>query len=121
MTFDNNVPISKAAAQSQMELCIKEILSWMHLNKLKLNGDKTEFLFFPDLRHSHSDLMEAIKIGSNIISAGTEAKKLGMIFYSDFTLNDHITSICKSANYQLHEISSIKKYALKKAIYSLVA
>ncbi len=126
MTFDNNIPISKATAQSQMECCIEEIRSWMHLNKLKLNGDKTEFPYFsPGHRHCRSDLMEAIKIGSDIISAGTEAKNLGVIFDSDFTMNDHITAVCKSANYQLYKISRIKKYlildALKTAIHSLVA
>ncbi len=67
MTFDNNVTISKATAQFQMECCIEEIRSWMHLNKLKLNGDKTKFLHFsPDHRHCHSDLTDAMKIGSDI-------------------------------------------------------
>ncbi len=126
MTFDNNVPIPNATAQSQMKCCIEEIWSWMHLNILKLNGEKTEFLHFsPDPRHSHSDLMEAMKIRSDIISAGTEAKNLGVIFDSDFTLNNHITSVCKSANYLLYKISHIKKHltpdALKTAIHSLVA
>ncbi len=126
MTFDNNIPISKATARCQMECCIDDIRSWMHLNKLKLNGDKTEFLHFnPDNRHSHSDLTETIKIGADIISTSSEAKNLGVIFDSDFTMNDHITAVCKSANYQLYKISHIKKYltpdALKTAIHSLVA
>ena len=81
MTFDNDVPTSKATAWSQMEYCMEEIWSWMHVNKLKLNGDKTEFLHSsPDQRHSCSDLMEAMKIGSNIISAETDAKNLWVIF-----------------------------------------
>ncbi len=126
MNFDNNVPISKATAQSQMECCIAEILSWMLCNKLKLNGDKTEFLhFYPDLRHSRSDLTEAINIGSDNISAGTKAKNLGVIFDSDFNPNSHITFVCKSANYQLYKISRIKTCltpdALKTAIHSLIA
>ena len=109
-----------------MECCIEEIQSWMHLSKLKLNWDNTEFLHFsPDQRHCCSDLTEAMKIGSDIFSAGTEAKNLGVIFDSDFTLNDHITAFCKSANYQLYKISCIKKYltshVLKTAIHSLVA
>ena len=51
MTCDNNDLISKADAQSQMELCIGEICFWMQLIKLKLNNDKTEFPHFaPDLK-----------------------------------------------------------------------
>ncbi len=124
MTFHNNIPISKATAQSHMEYCIEEIL--LHHNKLKLNGNKTECLhFFPDHRHCCSDLMEAIKIGSDIISVGTEAKNLGVMSDSDFTMNDHITAVCKSANYQMYKIRCIKKYlsldALKTAVHSLVA
>ena len=87
-------------------------------------GPLTEFLHFsPDQMHCRSDLMEAMKIGSDIISAGTEAKNF--IYDSDFTMNEHITAVCKSANYQLYKISRIKKYltldALKTAIHSLVA
>ncbi len=85
MTFDNTDLISKGDAQSQMELCIEEIWSWMHLNELKWNGDKIEFLhFFPDLKHTCPDPIEAIKIGSDL-SSGSEAKNLGVIFDSDFT------------------------------------
>ncbi len=76
--------------------------SWMHLNKLTLNSDKTKFLHFSPCSF---DLMEAMKIGSDIISAGMEAKNIGLIFDSDFTLNDHVTAVCKSANYQLYKIS----------------
>ena len=111
MTFDNDNLISKASARIQMEQCIEEIWSWMNHNKFKLNGNKAEFLHFcPEIKHSYSNLITAIKIGSDIISSGRKARNLGVIFESDFTLNTHITSICKSADYWLYRISYIKKY-----------
>ena len=74
LAFDSEDSISKKNAQSQMELGIEEIQCWMHANKLKLNGDKTKFLHFsPDLKHNRH-IIEAIKIGSDIIFSGSEAR-----------------------------------------------
>ena len=74
----------------------------MHHNMLKLNGDKTEFLHFsPHRKHNHPDIVEVIRIGSDTISAGGEAKNLGVVFDSDFSPNSHIMAICKLVNFQL--------------------
>ncbi len=118
--------VSTENVQTQMELCIEEIRNWTYRNMLKLNGDKTEFLLFSlDRKHNHSDIVEVIRIGSDTISAGGEAKNLGVVLDLDFTLNSHITVIWKSVNFQLYSINHIKKYltsdALKTAIHSLVA
>ncbi len=95
-------------------------------NKLKLNGDKTEFLHFrPDQRSCCADISAAIEIGADTINPGSAARNLGVLFDSNLNLNSHITNICKGANYQLYRISRIKKYltheSLKTAVHSLVS
>ena len=97
--------------------------SQMRCNKLKLNGNKTKSLHFhPDHKHNHSNLITAIKIGSDVIAPSREARNLGVIFDDDLYLRNHITCICKSANFQLYGISHVKKYlsndALKTAVHS---
>ncbi len=125
MSFDTDSPCSSVTAQTNMQLCIAEIQSWMLHNKLKLNGDKTKFLhFWPDQRCCHSDIFAAIEIGADTINPGSEARTLGVLFDSNLDLNSHITNICKGANYQLYRISWIKKYltpgSLKIAVHLLV-
>ena len=81
LAFDNEDPVSKGNAQSQLELCIEGTKCWMHWNMLKLNGDRTESLhFLPDLKHNPLDIIEAISIGSDTISADSEARNLGVFF-----------------------------------------
>ncbi len=82
-----------------------------------MSTPSTEFLLFcPDTKHCHSELNSAIKIGSDFISSGGKAWNLDGIFDSDFTLNNHIISICKVANYQLYRISHIRKYLTRDAL-----
>ena len=94
-------------------------------NKLKPNGDKTEFLHFhPDQKSCRSDISTAIDIGADTINPGSAARNLGVLFDSNLELNSHITNICKGANYQLYRISRIKKYltpeSLKTVNHSLI-
>ena len=56
---------------------------------------------------------------------GHQAKNLEVLFDSDLSLNSHITSTCKAANYQLYRLSRIKKYltqgALETAVHAFIS
>ena len=121
LSFDSCVPSTSNAAIIQLESCITEIRAWMLINKLKLNVDKTKFLrFLPNtvkaLNHG-----QTIQIGSDQVNLGSQAKNLGVIPDSAPTMDTHITSTCKAANYHLYCLSRIRKYltpeALKMAVY----
>ena len=108
LSFDINDSISALGARIIMESCITDIQSWMLLNCLKLNGNKTEFLHFKP--HKKGDWLHnatAISVGADIILPSNDAKNLGVIFDSDQSLNSHISSICKATNFQLFRISRI--------------
>ena len=61
LSFDVNDPISETNARTTMESCIADIQSWIMLNCLKLNGNKTEFLHFqPDHKYQCLDVSTAI-------------------------------------------------------------
>ena len=46
LCFESSVPSTRSADILQLESCITKIRAWMLANRLKLNGDKTEFLQF---------------------------------------------------------------------------
>ncbi len=63
LTFDGTNIESEKSAPSQIERCIIEIKDWMHHNKIKLNGDKTEFLhFYPLERNSTTASIPTITV-----------------------------------------------------------
>ena len=69
MTFDSNLDESKQSALSCTQSCINEIKDWMHYNKLKLKGDKTEFPHFhPTTRNNSTASIPTIIIGNNTVS-----------------------------------------------------
>ncbi len=60
----------------------------------------------------------------NISTSGT-ARNLGILFNATLTLWPHVTSVCKTAYYQIHCICHIRKFltspAAKTIVHSLVA
>ncbi len=126
LSFDSGVPSAGTDATAQLESCIAEIRAWMLLNKLKLNGDKTEYLqFHPDRTAKNTTTDTPIHIGPDCVNPSSEAKNLGVIFDPSLSLSAHITSTCKTAFYSLYRLSRIEKFltplALKTAVHALIS
>ena len=52
-----------------------------------------------------------INIGDSLITPSSEPpRNLGVLFDSTCSLNDHVSKICKSINYDLYSIGKIRKY-----------
>ncbi len=104
--------------------CIGEVRTWMAYNFLKLNDDKTEFLvvgsshFLPKVRHSD------ICIGEETVRASVHVKNIGAVLDGTLSMDKEVSAKCKSAWWQLFQLSKIKKYLtveqLKTVIFSLV-
>ena len=72
----------------------------MLINKLKLNGDKTEFLqFHPLRRNSVVPSPTSINISEDIVKPSDMAKNLRVVCDNDLSLSQHITAIVKAAHF----------------------
>ena len=78
--FDLNNPNDEMSARKQAEACILEIKSWMSMNKLKLNDEKTEFLIMTSKYQQHKIQDHSINIGTTTIHASKSARNLGIVF-----------------------------------------
>jgi len=80
-------------------------------NRLKLNPDKTEFIVFG----KQSDKSELSKffpvnlLGSDL-SPAEKVRNLGVIFDSEFSFSDHISSLKKSCLYHMRDLSRIRRH-----------
>ena len=83
-----------------LEACITDIRQWMPLNSLKLNDDKTECLSIHSKNLSYP-FQPHITISTDTIFPSWTAKNLRVIFDANLTLKPHVSSICKSAFFQL--------------------
>ena len=62
-------------------------------------------------RHQHSLFeMEHITLNGHDMSLSESVRDLGVILDNRLNMNDHITSVCRSANYHLRNIAKIRRY-----------
>ena len=99
--------------------CLSDIDSWMTINRLKLNKDKTELLFLYS-KHSPQGHLPDLCFGGDVIKPSTTARNIGVIFDSTMSMVPHVKSICKSAFYHLRNIAKIRKYLSLQTTETLV-
>jgi hypothetical protein len=107
-------------AIAQMECCVNDIRAWMRDNKLKLNDDKTELLIITTARQAHKVTIDHIKIGDCTVKAVPIAKNLGATFDNTMTLNNHVTALIKSCNFQLRSVGQARKFLTQKAADKII-
>ena len=86
-----------------------------------INDDKTEFLIFAS-PNSHSKMGSEYKlsVGTSSISPSQSAKNLGVMFDKSVNMECQITNICRSANYHLRNIGSIRHVLTDSSAAQLV-
>jgi hypothetical protein len=112
-------------AVEKMEACINDIRTWMRINKLKLNEDKTELLVIKSNRLPHKITVDKIQIGDCMVRSSPTARNLGAIFDDTMSLKPHVTSVVKSCNFQLRSLGKARKYltndATEKIIHAFIS
>ena len=89
----------------------------MTSNKFSVNPNKTEYLL---LNPSNINLLvNTINFDSNYISPSDSAKNLGVIFQTDMSLDEHVSSIGKSCFLQLCNFQRIGSFISKTAAITL--
>ena len=91
----------------------------MSINKLKLNKEKTEFLFIHSkFRLQHCLL--SICFGQDTVQPSQTARNIGVTFDSTMSMLPHINTVCKSAFYHLRNLSRIRKFISTETAKTLV-
>ena len=96
-------------SKSLIERCIQDVQQWMVVNKLNLNGDKTELLVLT-ARHRPPPPLDSLLIGADIIKASKSAKNIGVWLDSMLSMDVQINNICKTAFFHLRNIAKIRKF-----------
>ena len=81
-------------------------------NKLFVNPDKTEYLFF-NLKNINGCV--SINLNLNTIYPSESTKNLGITFQSDTSMAKHFSSVVKTCFLQLREFRHIRSFIPKSA------
>ena len=116
-SFADDTQVYSSSSQDQLsntletvQDCVLDVKQWMTDNKLKLNDDKTEAILFRKKTVTSASLPQSIQICNSEISFSDHARNLGFTVSSDMSLDKHISLVCRSAYFELHRISSIRKF-----------
>ena len=89
-------PDQMDALSCSFSTCISELEKWMFTNRLKLNCDKTEFLWIASRRRFNNlSNIPTINVMNSGIIASEGARNLGVFFDKHLDMKHHITNVCR--------------------------
>lgn len=106
--------------------CIAELEYWMAANKLKLNTDKTEFVWVASRNRFHNiqNNTQCVNVGNAIISSSSGSRNLGVYFDQHLDMKQHILNVCRQSFFQLRQLRvicrTLPKDILKILLHSFV-
>ena len=119
ITFETSSLNEMELSKSKLEACVQEIDTWMLLNKLKLNREKTELLLISSLHRTRPPLLHLDVCDERVLTS-PKAGNIGVIFDEYLSMVPQVTAMCKSAFYHLRKISLIRKHLTFDAAQLLV-
>ena len=96
-------------SKCKLEACVQEIDTWMLLNKLKLNREKTEILLISSLHRARTLLLHLDVCNERVLTS-PKAGNIGVIFDENLSIFPQVTAMCKPALHHLRKNSVIRKY-----------
>jgi len=116
--------INESVCLKTLESCLAQIRAWMAANYLKLNDEKTEFIVLGTHQNLKKMTTAQIKIGDCCIRSSSHVRNIGAVFDSNMKMEKQVTSTCRSAWFQLHQVGKIRNYLsgdqTKSIIHALV-
>ena len=105
---------------STVAACIAEIDNWMSSNRLKLNTDKTQFIWLGTRQQITKVSVDSIILGPNSVKFQTVVNNLGVLIDSHLTMKNHVRKVCQSSFYHLRQLRVVRRSLSYDACTSLV-
>ena len=94
--IDSEEPSNVDLLQNRIESTLATALNWFTQNSLKINPNKTEFLFLKTRGRRTRDI--TIRFGDNILTPVSKAKVLGVVLDPALTWEHHVTMTVQRCN-----------------------
>ena len=94
--------------QSRVSTCINDVSQWMRSNRLQLNADKTELIWFSSARRQHQIPTAQFVIGNDVINPVSSVRDLSIYLDSDLSMRSHVSRTVSACFASLRQIRSIR-------------
>ncbi len=87
---------------------------------LKLNQSKTELLLITSEPIYKQFVCPTISICDTLIKPSEVVKMIGVLLDKHITMEQHVTSVCRAAHYDLYNIGNIRRFLAQPSTEQLV-
>jgi len=110
------------ASKSAVQLlhCIKEVDKWISSNRLRLNTEKTQFIWLDSPQILAKINKIPLRVGGVNVFPLDAVCDLDVILDSKLTMKNHVDSVLRSCFYQLRQLRSICRSLTLNAAHTLV-
>lgn len=113
-------PLDILATVERVEQCVESVRQWMSQRSLKMNDSKSEVLLISSKQISKKVTCPSISIGGHLVHPSDVVKSVGVLLDKHASMEQHVTSVCKSSHYHLYNIGRIRKYLSKESTEQLI-
>ena len=110
-----------ADAVHRMESCLHKVVKWMSANRLKLNPDKTEVMWFSSLIGLKKYERPSITFQGFTITPKSNVRLLGVELDESLTMEKQVQGLCRSCFFQLRQIRHVRCFLNVENIKLLVS
>lgn len=105
---------------AKVSACIEQIDSWMTTNRLKLNSEKTLFIWLGSRQQLLKVNAVSVQLGDYSVPPQSNVCSLGVHLDSQLTMRTHVQHICRSSFYQLRQLRSVRSSLSETSCSALV-
>ena len=113
-------PGNAGSVISKVTACIAEIDNWMSSNRLKLNSEKTQFIWLGSCQQLQKVSVESIDLAGSTLTFQSSVNDLGVLIDGQLTMREHVQRVCRTSFYQLRQLSVIRSSLSMKTCTALV-
>src|SRR6218665_2200298 len=103
-----------------MHRAMGALADWMSSNRLRLNAQKTKFIWLGTRQQLAKLNLDAVSAEFPTMSFSQVVRDLGVLLDSELTFSHHIDQVCLSCYYQLRQLRVIARSLTFNAVVSLV-
>ena len=98
----------------------EELCAWMRSNRLKLNCEKTEYMWLGTKQRRKTLSAPALHVGCATIQPTSGVCNLGVFFDSHFDLKQHISNVCRLCYFQLRQLRVVRRSLPPGVLHTLL-
>jgi hypothetical protein len=107
-----------------LSLCAGDLIDWFAVSWVKLNPDKSDFLYFVPADLASKLPRFPLRVGERTLDPSVFSKVLGVVLSEDLSMDRQISAVVKASNFHLYRIGKIRGFlstaAAKTLVHSLV-